>query len=88
MHFEVLLQRQLITEARGRAAAADFAQAIIISLIVGSLYYHQMAVYTTQTLHERLGIITTTPPFAAAAAHAAANPAAAVAVAYYLSLLL
>ncbi|KAL8450157.1 hypothetical protein Emag_003401 [Eimeria magna] len=57
LQFEVLLQRQLIAEARGKAAAADLMQALILGVIVGSMYFQQMKHYTTDTLHERLALL-------------------------------
>ncbi|KAL8273235.1 hypothetical protein Esti_002851 [Eimeria stiedai] len=57
LQFEVLLQRQLIAEARGKAAAADLIQALVLGVIVGSMYFQQMKHYTTDTLHERLALL-------------------------------
>lgn len=55
LKFEVLLQRQLMADARGTATATDLTQALLLSIVVGSLYFQQMKIYTTETLHERIG---------------------------------
>ncbi|OEH74537.1 hypothetical protein cyc_03056 [Cyclospora cayetanensis] len=57
LQFEVLLQRHLMSEFRGTAFATDVGQAVLLGIIIGSIYSKRMANYTTEALHDRIALL-------------------------------